>query len=82
MKITRLETELYIAPPPERPITDALRANRHPGRVLSKCTRIKAWSVVQRLASPRFGVQTRRSKPCLMRRSRRCWKDETRSPFD
>ena len=33
MKITRLETELYIAPPPERPITDALRANRHPGRV-------------------------------------------------
>ena len=28
-----LETELYIAPPPERPITDALRANRHPGRV-------------------------------------------------
>ena len=33
MKITRLETELYIAPTPERPITDALRANRHPGRV-------------------------------------------------
>ena len=33
MKIARLETELYIAPPPERPITDALRANRHPGRV-------------------------------------------------
>lgn len=33
MKITRLETQLYIAPPPERPITDALRANRHPGHV-------------------------------------------------
>ena len=36
MKITHLETELYIAPPPERPITDALRANRHPGRVFVK----------------------------------------------
>ena len=36
MKITRLETELYIAPPPERPITDALRANRHPGHVTVK----------------------------------------------
>ncbi|MCZ6675680.1 MAG: mandelate racemase/muconate lactonizing enzyme family protein [Candidatus Poribacteria bacterium] len=36
MKITRLETELYIAPPPERPITDALRANKHPGRVTLK----------------------------------------------
>ena len=33
MKITHLETELYIAPTPARPITDALRANRHPGRV-------------------------------------------------
>ena len=36
MKITHLETELYIAPPPERPITDALRANKHPGRVFVK----------------------------------------------
>lgn len=33
MKITRLETELHIAPPPVRPITDALRANKYPGRV-------------------------------------------------
>lgn len=33
MKITHIKTQLYIAPPPERPITDALRANRHPGHV-------------------------------------------------
>lgn len=33
MKIIRLETQLQIDPSPKRPITDALRANRHPGRV-------------------------------------------------
>ena len=33
MKITRLETQCHINPAPSRPITDALRANRHPGHV-------------------------------------------------
>jgi L-alanine-DL-glutamate epimerase-like enolase superfamily enzyme len=33
MKIRRLETRLEIDPPPLQPITDALRANRYPGRV-------------------------------------------------
>lgn len=33
MKIVRIETDLRIDPPPARPITDAWRANRHPGHV-------------------------------------------------
>ncbi|HEX2032569.1 MAG TPA: mandelate racemase/muconate lactonizing enzyme family protein [Chloroflexota bacterium] len=33
MKITGLETQVRIDPPPARPITDAWRANRHPGGV-------------------------------------------------
>jgi L-alanine-DL-glutamate epimerase-like enolase superfamily enzyme len=33
MKITQVETRVRIEPPPARPITDAWRANRHPGRV-------------------------------------------------
>jgi L-alanine-DL-glutamate epimerase-like enolase superfamily enzyme len=33
MKITQLETQVHVDPPPARPITDAWRANRHPGRV-------------------------------------------------
>lgn len=34
MKITRIETSVRVDPRPERPITDAWRANWHPGRVL------------------------------------------------
>jgi L-alanine-DL-glutamate epimerase-like enolase superfamily enzyme len=33
MKITHLEVRVDVDPPPARPITDAWRANRHPGRV-------------------------------------------------
>jgi L-alanine-DL-glutamate epimerase-like enolase superfamily enzyme len=33
VKIVAVETEVHVDPPPARPITDAWRANRHPGRV-------------------------------------------------
>jgi L-alanine-DL-glutamate epimerase-like enolase superfamily enzyme len=33
MKVTHLETQVQVDPLPARPITDAWRANRHPGRV-------------------------------------------------